>query len=96
VSAPDAAAVPSAYRLMTAAPNPFNPSTRIGFELPHGGHVRLEVLNALGQRVALLVDEAREAGRHEVRFQPKALASVYYYRLESREFHATRRMTLPK
>lgn len=60
-------------------PNPFNPQATIRFELPTESRVRLSVLNMLGQEVALLIDEPRNAGAHEVSFDASALPSGVYF-----------------
>ncbi len=45
-------------------PNPFNPVTRINFELEHDAHVKLDIFNILGQKVKTLTDANFEAGYH--------------------------------
>ncbi len=75
--------VPGAYSLEQNYPNPFNPSTSISFGLPIRSHARLEVYNLIGQRVASLVDEVRNAGTYEVRWTPSLPSGVYLYRLEA-------------
>ncbi len=78
-------------------PNPFNPATKIGFELPMAANVKLEVFDILGRRVAILIDAPKEAGSHVVRFDGKGLASgIYYYRLQTGAFVQTRKMVLVK
>ena len=78
-------------------PNPFNPVTTIRYGLPQSANVRLEVYNTLGQRVAVLVDEEREAGWHEITFHGGNLASgVYLYRLKAADFEQIRPMLLLK
>lgn len=47
-----------------AAPNPFNPETRIQFELLRPGRVRLDVFDVAGRLVTTLVDGPVPAGRH--------------------------------
>lgn len=47
-------------------PNPFNPTTRIVFDLPEPSSVRLEIVDVAGRLVMTLVDEWRSAERHEV------------------------------
>jgi hypothetical protein len=73
---------PRSAELFANYPNPFNPATTIGFSIPSLSMVRLEVLNALGQVVGVLVNGVREAGLHEERWHPTGLASgVYVTRL---------------
>lgn len=64
-------------------PNPFNPATTIPFELARPADVRISVYDILGRQVAVLVDDRREAGRHEVRWGGDFPSGVYYYRLEA-------------
>lgn len=53
-----------ATRLLRAAPNPFNPTTTLTFDLAQAGAVQLEVYAVDGRRVATLVSGERSAGRH--------------------------------
>jgi aminopeptidase N len=77
--------VPLSFGLDPNYPNPFNPTTTIGYRLPHKSTVQLAVYSTLGQRVALLVQGEQEMGYHEVRFDGSALSSgVYFYRMEAR------------
>ena len=55
---------PEGFSLGPNYPNPFNPATVIPYHLAASAHVRLEVFNLLGQRVATLVDGPRSAGSH--------------------------------
>lgn len=76
--------LPADYALMDAYPNPFNPSTLIGYALPEAVHVRLSVFDMLGRKVHTLVDGRRPAGIHEVVFEAGNLPSgTYLYRLET-------------
>jgi hypothetical protein len=78
-------------------PNPFNPTTVISYTLPQASDVRLEVLNLLGQRVALLVSDRLQAGQHTVNFDAGNLSSgIYIYRLQADGFTQTRKMLLVK
>ncbi len=70
------------YALAQNYPNPFNPSTTINYQLPVDGHVTLKVYDILGREVRTLVDEAKDAGSYEVKFDAGNLASgVYFYRV---------------
>jgi len=58
-------AVPTQFAL-TAAPNPFNPSTTVRFDLPDAGRVRVSVYDVTGRHVRALVDAYTAAGTHAV------------------------------
>jgi len=89
--------VPEEYGLSANFPNPFNPSTEIGFSLPAASHVRLEIFNIVGQRVITLIDGRREAGYHSVVWDGRNVASgMYLYRLEADGFVSTKKMILLK
>jgi len=89
--------LPADYELAQNYPNPFNPSTIISFSLPRTGFVNLSVFNILGQQVARLVEEYREAGVHQVEFDAANFPSgIYFYRLQHPGGSSTRKMTLVK
>jgi hypothetical protein len=88
-------AIPTAYRLYQNYPNPFNPTTEIVFDLPVASNVKLQVFNTLGQLVTTVVDEARVAGQHKIRWDASELASgLYIYRLEANGFVDAKKMVL--
>ncbi len=88
---------PQRFKLSHNYPNPFNPVTQISYTLARDGHVKLEVYNLLGQKVATLVDEYQQAGQKSVNWEAKDLASgIYFYKLTARDFTATRKMVLTK
>jgi hypothetical protein len=69
--------------LNAAYPNPFNPSTSIGFVLKADSHVRLAVYDILGREVAKLADGVRGAGQHSVMWNAQTMTSgVYFARIE--------------
>jgi hypothetical protein len=89
--------LPSTSVLHQNYPNPFNPSTTIKFELPKASHVNLSVFDVLGRQVSVLVNERRDAGVHEVKFDGSNLASgVYFYRLQAGDFVKTRQLMVLK
>ncbi len=67
-----------------AYPNPFTWQTRIFYDLPQAGNVKLTLYNAMGQEQAVLVEGWQEAWHYEVRFDGYAYpAGVYFYVLET-------------
>ncbi|NUN69646.1 MAG: T9SS type A sorting domain-containing protein, partial [Bacteroidetes bacterium] len=90
-------AVPSAFTLGQNYPNPFNPTSTIQFALQTAGQTELFVTNALGQRVASLVNGPLAAGTHQVTFDAGGLASgTYFYTLKSGSKVETKKMMLMK
>ncbi len=93
-------ALPQDFALGQNYPNPFNPSTIIPYQLPDATHVRLEVFNLLGQRLATLVDGERPAGAHTAHWDATDAAGravgagVYIYRLSGGGHTVSRRMVL--
>ncbi len=63
-TAPPVVAVPAAggFVVRGGIPNPFNPRTRIDYEMPRPGRLRLVIYDLKGQRVRVLRDEAVPAG----------------------------------
>jgi hypothetical protein len=89
--------IPSEYKLYQNYPNPFNPTTTIQFDIPKTSFVTLKVYNVLGQEVATLVNEKREAGRYEVKFNASTLSNgVYFYRLAAGDYSSTKKFVLIK
>ena len=97
--------LPKAYKLSQNFPNPFNPSTTIQYALPdgHGSmKVKLDIYNLRGQLVKTLVDEAQEAGNYRVQWNGvdsrnnHVSSGVYFYRLVTPEYSATRKMVILK
>jgi hypothetical protein len=88
---------PSTYSLSQNYPNPFNPSTKIQFAIPKSGLVTMKVYDLLGQEVATLVNEQKNAGSYEVDFNAANLNSgVYFYQITSGNYSVTKKMLLLK
>ncbi|MGH7495655.1 MAG: FlgD immunoglobulin-like domain containing protein, partial [bacterium] len=85
------ATVPARYALEANYPNPFNPSTRIRYQLPEAASVKLEIFNALGQKVRELVkDEQQAAGYYTIAWDGRnalgaaSTSGVYFLKLEAK------------
>lgn len=78
-------------------PNPFNPSTTIAYGIPVKSHITLKVYNALGKEVVTLVNEEQAPGTYQVVFNEANLASgVYFYKLQTNNFTAVKKLMLLK
>jgi hypothetical protein len=95
-------AIPTKFALHQNSPNPFNPTTKIAYDMSDAGDVKISVFNVLGQNVNDLVNGYREAGSYEVIWDGKdksgsAVASgMYFYRIDTEQFIETKKMLLLK
>ncbi|HXF99751.1 MAG TPA: glycosyl hydrolase family 8 [Bacteroidota bacterium] len=71
--------IPEKFSLEQNHPNPFNPSTVIRYGVPGRSHIRLVIYDQLGREVARLVDDVKESGYYDVRFDGRNLASGMYF-----------------
>jgi hypothetical protein len=94
--------LPTEFKLYQNAPNPFNPSTGINYDLPKASHVKLDIYNVLGQNVTTLVDSYQEAGAQSViwdgtdKYGSSVASGMYFYRIEADDFQATKKMMMLK
>ena len=83
-------------------PNPFNPATKISFELAQAGQAKLQIFDVSGHVVKTLVDGVTAAGRHDITWTGldqaghRVSSGVYFYQLVAGEFSQTRKMALLK
>ena len=97
VKQPIASALPRSFQLEQNYPNPFNPSTTIGYQLSEVSNVKLNVYDILGRHVATLINSKQNPGNYRVVFDASKMASgVYFYRLEVKNYIATRKMAVIK
>ncbi|MEM1095855.1 MAG: T9SS type A sorting domain-containing protein [Bacteroidota bacterium] len=90
------AELPKAYAL-GAYPNPFNPTATITYALPEAAQTTVSVYDLTGRQVAVLVDEMRTAGQHEVTFDAAGLPSgVYLYRMQAGAHSSMKSIVLMK
>ena len=81
-------------------PNPFNPSTRIDFELAKAGTVDLKVYDVAGRLVANLLSDHLSEGAHQVTWNGRTMSGataatgVYLYVLKTETGMASKRMVL--
>ncbi len=90
------------FSLRQNYPNPFNPSTEIEFEIRRNGWVNLEIYNILGQKVRQLLTDHLEKGHHRITWDGKddngkdVANGIYFYRIQTGDFTATKKMILLK
>ena len=96
----DFAGVAREFALYPNYPNPFNPETRIRFQLAENSNVRLMIYDVLGRKVRTLVSDRMDAGHHVLNWDGlndagTAVASgMYVYRIKAGDFIAHRKMLL--
>jgi hypothetical protein len=89
--------VPTTFQLEQNFPNPFNPTTTIGYHISTQSQVLLKVTDILGREMATLVNEQKAPGFYDVRWNPlQAPSGIYLYRLEAGGNITTRKMLLLK
>ncbi len=87
-------------RLMPNVPNPFNPATRIAYQLPVTGQVDLSIYDPAGRLVRTMVSGAQEAGSHTITWNGRdgngapASSGVYFYRLNTDDTAISRKLHL--
>ena len=87
--------MPQSVSIKPNYPNPFNPSTRINYELKSNSNVNLTVFDMNGRKIKTLLHQKQNAGTHSVTFDAQDLASgVYIYRLNAGSFVQSRKMLL--
>ena len=95
--------LPAKFAIYQNAPNPFNPSTTIRFDLPESATVKVSIYDVAGRLVQTLVaSERMNPGLHDAVWNGRdesgqnVAAGVYFYRMETEKFSATKKMTLIK
>ena len=83
-------------------PNPFNPVTRIDYQIAEDQFVSVDVFNLQGRQVQVLVQEQQKAGPHHVMWHGRdelgreVASGIYFYRLQAGQYRDVKRMLLLK
>ena len=83
-------------------PNPFNPITKINFNMPRNGHISMKIFNVRGELVRTLIDDSRKAGEYTVEWdgsddRGQSVASgVYFYETRTAGKSIVNKMALVK
>ncbi|MFC2083437.1 T9SS type A sorting domain-containing protein [Bacteroidota bacterium] len=91
---------PKTFKLLANYPNPFNPTTNIGYELSASNYIELMIYNQTGQEVRLLVNEQQHTNQYQIQWDGRdnagkqVVSGVYIYRLKIGSFSQSRKMML--
>jgi hypothetical protein len=94
--------VPQVFSLHQNFPNPFNPVTKIRYDLPKEEDVRINIYDVMGRNIKLLVNKKKNAGYRSVRWDAtnnygeSVSAGMYIYVIQAGDFRATKKMVLLK
>ena len=94
--------LPTQFDLLQNFPNPFNPQTTIGYQLPTSAQIRILIYDMKGRLVNTLVDAYQTAGHHSVtwdgsdRLGFRVSSGLYFARMEAGSYTATRKLNIVK
>ncbi len=95
--------IPEKFNLEQNFPNPFNPTTKIRFDIPKANNVNqninvlLKIYDVTGREIKTLVNEKLQTGSYEYIFEATGLSSgIYFYKLVAGDFTSVKRMVLVK
>ena len=102
LSIDEGSALPDEFTLHPNFPNPFNPATRILYDLADASDIRLEIYDLMGRNIKTLVNQTQGAGRHFITWNGddhagnQVSAGVYLYSLHAGNKIFSRKMILMK
>jgi beta-xylosidase len=89
--------IPLEFHMEQNFPNPFNPKTRISFDIPVFTNISINVYDITGRHVQTLIDEEKTPGRYTILFDGSYLSSgMYLYQLRASNFEQMNKMLLLK
>ena len=94
--------LPSSFSLYQNFPNPFNPITRIMYDIPELSEVRIVVHDLMGRQVATLLNTVKNAGYYEItwdgsnQFGDKVSSGMYIYSIHAGEYNFSKKMIFIK
>jgi hypothetical protein len=90
-------AIPKEFKLHNNYPNPFNPITKIRFDIPKNTYVKIRIFDLTGKEIMKLLNDYLSAGAYEILWNANNYSSgVYFYRIEAGSFVQIKKMVLIK
>lgn len=88
---------PKSFNLRQNFTNPFNPKTKIEFDIPQQAYTKLEIYSIDGKMITQLVNSSLDAGTYNVEWDGNNVASgLYFYRLSAGDFSQTKKLVIVK
>ena len=94
--------IPNSYALHPAFPNPFNPTTTIGYDIPIEAFVRIFIYDLSGKEIKRLINSKQSPGNKSIVWDAtnnigkKVSSGIYIYTIQTAEFKATKKIVLLK
>ena len=94
--------IPEVFALHNNYPNPFNPTTNIGYDIPELSKVSIDIYNIAGNKVKTLVSKEHQPGRYKVQwnatneFGSPVATGMYIYKIRAKDFVSVKKLLLMK
>ena len=94
--------IPEVFSLHNNYPNPFNPITNIGYDVPEVSDIRIDIYNLAGQKIRTLVSREHQPGRYKVQwnatneFGSLVASGMYIYKIHAKNFVSVKKLLLMK
>ncbi len=89
--------IPKNYKLYQNFPNPFNPVTKISFDLPKASFTKLVIYDVMGREIAVIANGNILPGSYSTEWDGSNYPSgIYYYKLQTENFQESKKMVLLK
>ena len=98
----DEEVIPEVFALHNNYPNPFNPITNIGYDVPEVSDIRIDIYNLAGQKIRTLVSREHQPGRYKVQwnatnqFGSPVASGMYIYKIHAKNFVSVKKLLLMK
>jgi len=94
--------LPEVFALHNNYPNPFNPVTNIGYDIPELSNVSIDIYNIAGNKVKTLVSKEHQPGRYKIQWNATnelgapVATGMYIYKIRANDFVSVKKLLLMK